>query len=116
MSRLNKVLRAYERFVSLPWESNLAGPQRVWFVVYGKTDERRLRARLTEFELATKQAGHPWLHIDLTNAFAEWMAGQEYRESYFEDPSALDLLLPEFEESITEQVRSVLIRTEWRIR
>jgi hypothetical protein len=108
LSRINKLLRTFERFVSLPWELNLAGPQRVWFVVYDKTDERRLRARLTEFEIATKQAGHPWLLIDLTSAFAEWMAGQEYRESYFEDPSAVDLLLPEFEASMIERIRNVL--------
>jgi len=112
LSRINKLLRAFERFVGLPWESNLAGPQRVWFVVYDKTDERRLRARLTEFEISTKQTGHPYILIDLTNTFAQWMAEQEYRESYFEDPSALDLLLPEFEASLVERIRRVLSSPE----
>ncbi len=108
MSRVDRLLRAYERFVALPWEPNLAGAQRVWFAVYDKAEERRVRARLTEFELATKRAGHDWTHLDLTNAAARWMAAQEYREAYFEDPSDLDLILPEFETTVVGQVRAVL--------
>jgi hypothetical protein len=82
MGKLETLLHNYERYVALPWPENLAGPQKVWFAVYDETDERRLRARLGEFELATKRRGHKWAACDLTNAFADWMAKESYRETY----------------------------------
>lgn len=112
MNRIERLVRRYEHFVSLPWERGLAGPQRVWFVVHDKTDERRIRARLGNFELATKREGHGWLHVDLTNAFPEWMAAQEYRDSFFEEPDDLDLLLPDFEAHVVEKLNSALTSTE----
>jgi hypothetical protein len=74
----------------LPWERNLAGPQRVWFAVYNKAEERRLRRRLEEFEISTKRAKHGWVTIDLTNAFAQWLSNHEYRDGYFETPEHLE--------------------------
>jgi len=71
--------------------------------VYDKADERRLRARIDEFEVATRRAGHGWRHLDLTDAFGHWMAEQEYRDSFFESPEDLDLLLPELERSVHEK-------------
>jgi hypothetical protein len=104
MSKLDDLLDNYARFVALPWQAGLAGSQRVIFVVYDKADERRLRARVEEFELATTKAGHGWHFIDLTDAFAEWMGTQEYRESYFEYPEDLANLKPEFEKYLHERV------------
>jgi hypothetical protein len=95
-SKVDRLIRRYERFAELPWERRLAGAQRVWFVVYDKNDERRIRARIDEFEIATTRAAHGWKLCDLTNSFPRWMAAQEYRDSYFEDPASLDILLPEF--------------------
>ena len=51
--------------------------------VYHKEQERMLRARRLAFETATKRAGHVWLEVDLTPAFAEWMTNDEYREAVF---------------------------------
>jgi len=34
MSYVDDLLDAYQKFVALPWQQNLAGPQRVWMVVY----------------------------------------------------------------------------------
>lgn len=107
-NRIDRLIRRYERFVELPWERRLAGAQRVWFAVYNKTDERRIRARLDEFAIATNKAGHGWKLYDLTNAFPKWMAGQEYRESYFEEPEDLEILLPEFHEEVVDQLRAML--------
>jgi hypothetical protein len=42
VSRVDRLVKRYEGFVSLPWEQGLAGAQRVWFVQYDKTDERRI--------------------------------------------------------------------------
>lgn len=89
MSKLEKLVHAYHEHISLPWQGGLAAIQRVIFAVYDKTDELRLRAHIGEFELETKQSGHEWLMIDVTNAFPDWMNAQEYRESYFETPEDL---------------------------
>lgn len=89
-SKLNKVLAAYRQHLEVPWQSGLAAIQRVIFAVYDKTDELRLRANVDEFALATQQAEKKWLLIDLTNAFPEWMAAQEFRDAYFESPEDLE--------------------------
>lgn len=107
-SRIEKLVQQYEQFCSLPWERSLAGPQRIWIVVYDKNNERRLRARISEFEIATKNAGHGWRLVDVTDAFGLWMARQEYRDSYFEMPEDLELLLPEFEQSVVDQIKAEL--------
>jgi len=89
MSKLDQLIHSYREHISLPWQAGLASIQRVIFAVYDKTDELRLRAHVGEFELETKQSGHEWLMIDVTNSFPDWMNAQEYREAYFENPEDL---------------------------
>ncbi len=112
MGRIEDLNKQYEREVSLRWDRTLAGPQRVWFAVYDKMDERRLRARIHgdggEFALATMRAGHRFVLHDLTDAFADWMATQEYRDSYFESPEDLAMALPAFQEHLAESLRAAL--------
>ncbi len=88
-SRVVKLAAAYRQHLSVPWQGGLAAIQRVIFAVYDKADELRLRANVEEFALATQQAGKQWLLLDLSNAFPEWMAAQEYRDAYFESPQDL---------------------------
>ena len=88
-SRVARLADAYRQHLTVPWQAGLAAVQRVIFAVYDKADELRLRAHVGEFELATTQAGKQWLLLDVTNAFPEWMAAQEYREAYFESPEDL---------------------------
>jgi hypothetical protein len=107
-SRIARLLHNYERHASLPWPRALAGAQKVWFAVYDKADERRLRARLGEFELATKRTKHGWALCDLTDAFPAWMAAHEYRDSYFEAPELLEVALDDFRESVAMKVRAAL--------
>jgi hypothetical protein len=107
-SEIDRLLSEYERFVRLPWQADLSGQERTWFIVYDPRQERRLRLRLTNFELATKNAGHGWIHVDLTGAFATWMAGHEYREAYFEQPDAVDLDLENFRAHVTGVVAGAL--------
>jgi hypothetical protein len=108
MSAIEDLLRAYERFVRLPWDHGLAGPQKVWFAVYDPDQERRLRPRVGAFEAATRAAGHGWLALDLTDAFAEWMASHEYREAYFEQPEDMDLALADFSDALVQRVVGAL--------
>lgn len=88
-SRVNKLVSAYRQHLTVPWQTGLAAIQRVIFAVYDKADELRLRANVEEFALATQQADKQWLLLDVTHAFPEWMAAQEYRDAYFESPEDL---------------------------
>ncbi len=88
-SKVSKLVAVYRQHLSVPWQPGLAAIQRVIFAVYDKADELRLRANTDEFALATQQAGKRWLLLDLTNAFPDWMAAQEYRDAYFESPEDL---------------------------
>ena len=109
MGRIETLAEQYKRYITLPWQKHLSGAQRVVFIVYGKDDERRLRARKELFEIATKEAGHEWTECDLTDVFAQWMANTEYRDSYFESPEDLQLKLEtDFLEHVAERVRDVL--------
>ena len=93
MGRIEKLAKRYKRYVSLPWQKDLAGAQRAIFVVYGKTGERRLVNRKELFALATAETKHNWKEVDLTRVFSQWMASIDYRESYFESPDDLELKL-----------------------
>jgi hypothetical protein len=104
MSRVDKLIQSYKTYISLTWEDNLAGNQRIIFAVYDKVDERTLRTKLTEFELCTQQANHSWYHHDLTDAFPDWMAQEDYKESYFQSPEDLEMLMPEFRAHLTQQM------------
>jgi hypothetical protein len=88
-SKVAKLASAYRQHLTVPWQAGLAAIQRVIFAVYDKADELRLRANVDEFALVTQQAGKQWLLLDVTNAFPEWMASQEYRDAYFESPEDL---------------------------
>ena len=108
MSQVENVIQNYRRFVAMPWQANLAGVEKVWFAVYDPNQERRVRLRLEEFRTATKEAGKRWRLVDLTDSFAEWMAGHRYREAYFDSPEDLDLALHNFAEAVAEQLREGL--------
>ena len=109
MNRIDRLLERYKAHIALPWRQDLAGAEKAIFIVYDKTDERRLRARAERFEMATKETGHGWLACDLTDAFAEWMAGLDYQQSYFDCPEDLELKLDEeFLDHLVARVRARL--------
>lgn len=109
-SKVSKLASAYRQHLAVPWQEGLAAIQRVIFAVYDKTDELRLRANIDEFALITKEAGKQWLLIDVTDAFPQWMAAQEYRDAYFESPEDLAGYqageLTEFVASLINQLKS----------
>ena len=109
MNQISKLAQAYERHVTTPWQRTMAGAQRVMIVVYPKEKERALRARIGEFEEATAGARHGWQLVDATPWFAEWMAGDEYRDAYFEEPELLDMKLDgEFREEAARRLAAEL--------
>ena len=93
MGRIEDLATRYRSHIAAPWQRNLAGDQKAIFVVYPKTDERRLRARLDLFEMATTSTGHRWRSVDLTDAFARWIAETDYRDAYFEEPETISMKL-----------------------
>lgn len=103
MNRIRRLLDSYAKFIAVPWRADAAAAQRVIFCVYNENDELRLRAKVEEFELSTRQAGHEWFVFDLTETFADWLAGQRYAESYFQKPNLLSTLLPKYLTYITDQ-------------
>lgn len=89
MAELDLLLTSYQAHVSTPWREGLSGSERVWFLVYSPANERRLRRRLDEFAIATRDAGFGWRHIDLTDAFPQWTASQRHAEGFFKRPDGL---------------------------
>lgn len=108
MSYVDDLLEAYRKFVSLPWQENLAPPQRVWMAVYPPEYERRVRLHIKGFEEATKKSGHGWSLIDITTSFERWLADHEYRDSYFDSPELLEPALPSFFDHLIADVRAQL--------
>jgi hypothetical protein len=108
MDEIERLARAYERFVQLPWDRSLSGAEKVWFALYDPKEERRLRMQIPEFENVTRDAHHNWVHLDLTALFATWMAAQEYRESYFAEPEYMELALKDFAEFVEKKIKSIL--------
>jgi hypothetical protein len=110
MGHIEELVASYKTHIAAPWQKNLAGAQKTIFVVYPKTEERRLRARLELFEMATTGAGHGWLQFDFTPVFAKWMAATDYREEYFQTPADLNIKLEtDFLHCAAEQLRQVLV-------
>lgn len=91
MSRIKRLSESYENHILIPWRSGVAAPQRVIFGVYDESDELQLRAKLGEFELASKKAGHEWVEFDVTDSLAEWISKHPYKESYFKNPTLLKM-------------------------
>lgn len=108
MSRIKRLIHAYTKYISVPWRDDAAAAQRVIFCVYNENEELRLRAKIDEFEIATRQSGHDWAVFDLTHTFALWLASQRYAQSYFQKPHLLSTLLPKYLAFITEEFETFL--------
>ncbi len=109
MSRIKRLIQSYSKYISVPWRDDAAAPQRVIFCVYNESEERWLRAKVDEFEIATRQAGHQWAIFDLTDTFAIWLTSQRYAKSYFQKPHLLSTLLPKYLEFIANEFEIFLL-------
>ena len=109
MVRIEDLAERYARHIATPWQRTVSGAQRVIMLVYDKELERALRARKLAFENVTREAGFGWQEVDVTDAFARWMAGIEYRNEYFATPDDLSLKLDaEFTVFVADHVREIL--------
>jgi hypothetical protein len=89
MSAVDHLFSNYSRQVRLPWSSSMSGKQRIWFAVYPPGEERRVRARLPQFEAVTLAASHGWTTVDLTRLVPDFLAAHPYREQVFQQPQHL---------------------------
>lgn len=113
MARIEDLAERFGRHIATPWQRTVAGAQRVVMVVYDKEMERTLRARKLAFETATRETGHDWRELDVSDAFARWMAQDDYREEYFASPDDLHLKLEaEFPEYVAGRICEVLNRAD----
>jgi len=112
VSKIKRLIQSYSRYITVPWRDDAASAQRVIFCVYNETEERWLRAKVDEFEIVTRQAGHEWAIFDLTDTFAIWLASQRYAKSYFQKPHLLPTLLPKYLAFITDEFETFLQKNE----
>ena len=110
MSRLDQLEERYRSHVAIPLRSGLPLAQRIWFLVYAPEDERRLQNRLTEFEIATTDAGLHWREIDLDGSYAAWIDAaygdddDERRSVLFDREMAEDYANPGFRDFLVEKI------------
>jgi hypothetical protein len=96
-TRIDLLVEAYEKVIKEPWSASLAGPQRIWFLVYDPAEQRKVDLRLGDFETAAIKAGKKWKAISFKQCFPSWMANHEYKEDYFSNPEYIvDQLEAEF--------------------
>lgn len=112
MDRVDALLSEYRRQLSLPWRPDLSGAERVWMAVYPPELERRVRAKLPDFDFATRESGHAWLVHDVSASFSTWLAAQEYKHAYYADPEALAPALPQFLTTLEAEIGATLSAPE----
>lgn len=108
MDRAEMLLQAYAAQLTMPWREGLSGAERIWIAVYPPEAERRVRARVPEFELVTKGVGRAWVLHDLTTAFSTWMAAHPRREAYFANPELITPALSQLGVTVEESIRTTL--------
>ena len=93
MNRIDQLLANYRSHIQMPLRPGLPTSQRVWFALYPPDDERRLASRVLEFEMATTEAGHQWVRIDLKGSFARWIDSidEEERSEWWKNPDDIEL-------------------------
>lgn len=109
MGEIDLLIAAYESQVSTPWRERLSGSERVWFLVYSPSNERRLRRRLEEFAIVTRDARRGWKHLDMTDWFAQWLVSQRHSEGFYKRPDGLS------EKRFVESIAATAVSREHRL-
>jgi len=113
MNRIDHLVKNYSSHIQMPLRPGLPASQRVWFAVYPAAEERRLLNRIDEFEMATKDAGHPWIRIELKGSLAQWLASvdEEERAEWFKHPDDIELYAQtEWKDILTEFLQKEVAR------
>ncbi len=62
-SKIDQLLSAFELVVNESWATTLSGQERIWFLVYDPSEQRKIDLRLEDFETATMKSGRRWFGI-----------------------------------------------------
>lgn len=109
ISKTDVLINNYEKVVREPWTQKLSGQEKVWFLVYDPTEQRKVMFRLGDFERVTRKHQRDWLHVSLADAFPVWMAEHEYREEYFQSPAEIqDQIETGFKDFVVERIKKTL--------
>jgi len=112
LSRIKKLIKSYKAFISIPWRDNIPAAQSVIFCIYFPEDELRLRAKMSEFEIATHSFQYRWAVFDLSDTFARWLSRLRYAPKYFKDPHLLSSVPNQYLDYITGEITACLDRNE----
>ena len=80
MNKVDSLIESYKRHISMPYRKEKSLTQRTWIAVYPPEEELRLRIKLDEFEILTKDNGYDWKAIDLMDAIADWLDSLDKRK------------------------------------
>jgi hypothetical protein len=112
MTRIDQLVLSYRRHAAIPLKQNVTAAERTWFVVYTPEEERRLRSRMAEFEIATKDSGLFWREIDFSGSFASWLDSfgeAEERASIMASPAiAENYARPGFSDFLADRIRQAV--------
>ena len=108
MPSIEDLLDDFKKRLTVPWRDDEPPAGRVWILWYDKANERRIRGRLREFQLAAEQAGKGWREFDIAPRFGAWVAQQPWFERLARRPGALPTVLTEFEDHLAETIRGEL--------
>ena len=106
ISKTDALINKYESVVREPWDQKLSGQEKVWFLVYDPTEQRKILFRLPDFERVTLQQQKGWKEVDLADCFPRWMSKHKYREKYFEQPEFIkDTIERGFKEFVVKEIK-----------
>jgi len=93
MNQIDQLLVNYRSHIQMPLRPGLPASQRVWFALYPPDEERRLANRALEFDMATTDAGHPWVRVDLKGSLARWLdsVDEDERAEWWKHPADIEL-------------------------
>jgi len=107
-SKINTLLNNYENVLKEPWNAKLSGHEKVWFLVYDPSEQRKISLYIGDFERITRKNNKKWVKIDLLPCFPKWMSQHEYREAYFNEPDAIqDQLETDFKEYVVKYISTI---------
>jgi hypothetical protein len=108
LSSIEELLDDFKKRLTVPWRDDEPPAGRVWILWYDKANERRVRGRLREFQLAAEQAGKGWREFDIAPRFGTWVAQQPWFERLANRPGSLSTVLPQFEEHLAGTIKGEL--------
>ena len=104
MNYVEQLDEALRQQLAHPWQKDLSGGEKTWFLVFDPMRIRYILAYRKLFQHSTEAAGKRWEELDISSRFGAWMNQHEYAESYFEDPELADTLFEDFVDDLVEDI------------